>query len=177
MGNSTSFGTQCYLGVGKRLFTEPFCSEPSDLSRICTILCLGKEAALVGQGLPSFLMLSSRPGKKRSRWVAWLEEVRQSLTECHHLQMPRTGGIFVVGARRKYPHHSFCVCDGDPGGNARPEDIQTGRLFSLATFVPHSSPCLVYIATLRPVASGSQVADGGPRRQQTQINLRAHQFP
>lgn len=45
----------------------------------------------------------------------------------------------------------------------KPEDVQTLRLFSLATFVPHSSPALVCIATLRLVASGSQVADWEPQ--------------
>lgn len=62
------------------------------------------------------------------------------------------------------------------------EKSQTRRhpdsgLFSLTTFVLHSSLPKECIATLRLGTLGARLLIGNPRRQQIQINLQAHQFP
>lgn len=62
------------------------------------------------------------------------------------------------------------------------EKSQTRRhpdsgLFSLMTFVLHSSLPKECIATLRLGTLGARLLIGNPRRQQIQINLQAHQFP
>ena len=62
------------------------------------------------------------------------------------------------------------------------EKAQTRRhpdsgLFSLTTFVPHSSLPKECIATLSLGTLGAKWLIGNPRRQQIQIHLQAHQFP
>lgn len=95
-------------------------------------------------------------------------------------QVSRTGGILWSVEDRNVPHHPSCVCDGDLGGGEDEcKNQMTGRQspFSLATFVLHSSPLLVCIATLSPVGLGAKWLIGSPRGQQIQMALQAHQFP
>lgn len=109
---------------------------------------------------------------------------RSSKTQPHQStpapQVSRTGGILGSMGDRNVPHHPFCVCHGDLGaGEDEGTHQMTGRqsLFSLATFVLHSSPLLVCIATLSLVGVGAKWLIGSPRRQQTQMAPPAHQFP
>jgi len=71
---------------------------------------------------PLFFTLISRPGRKHLRWVMWLgEEVGESHARCHPLRIPRTGGILWLAEDATVPHHSFCIRDGDLGGNGQRE--------------------------------------------------------
>lgn len=127
-----------------------------------THCCFGEtsEAQSAARWVPCWLLqccfhAPSRPGMKASQ-VGHMAE-RKSKPQSHQsattTRSPRQDPFCGQWTQRS-PVTLFVYVMVIWGKMHKPEDIQTARLLSLATFVPHSSWPLVCIAALRPVVLG-----------------------